>query len=126
MTLEQMRARLSAILAERQQIHAAAGDNNLDDAQTARWAELDEEETRLNSDVEREERAERVRESRARWGSVNVVRTGDISYEIRSDVRPDARYGHLVRALEGRISGGENQSHFEALVRRHAKRDLPW
>lgn len=121
-----MRARLAAILAERQEIHAAAGSNDLDETQSARWAALDEEETRLNADVEREERAVRVRESRERWGSVHVVRTGDISYEIRSDVRPDARYGLLLRAMDGRITEGENQRHFEMIVKRHARRDLAW
>lgn len=126
MTIEEMRARLAAIQTERQAIHAAAGANDLDETQSARWAELDEEATRLGADVEREERAVRVRESRERWGSVNVVRTGDISYEIRSDVRPDARYGLLLRAMDGRISEGANQSHFEALVKRHARRDLAW
>lgn len=126
MTLEQMRARLAAIEAERRGIHEAAGDNPLNDEQTTRWSALDDEDTTLRGQIEGEERAERVRESRARWGSVNVVRTGDISYEIRSDVRPDARRDLLVRAMEGRISDGANQSYFEAIVKRHARRDLAW
>lgn len=126
MTLAQMRERLTAIETERRSIHDAAGENPLDAAQTARWAEFDTEEPELRAAIEREERADRVRESRARWGSVNVVRTGDISYEIRSDVRPDARYGLLLRAMDGRITEGDNQRHFEQVVRRHARRDLAW
>ena len=91
-----------------------------------RLTAFDADEPELRAAIEREERAERVRESRARWGSVNVVRTGDISYEIRSDVRPDARYGLLLRAMDGRITEGDNQRHFEQVVRRHARRDLAW
>ena len=121
-----MRARLAAIETERRSIHETAGENPLNDDQTARWASLDTEHETLSGQVETEERAERVRESRARWGSVSVIRTGDISYEIRSDVRPDARRDLLIRAMEGRISSGENQSYFESLVRRHARRDLAW
>lgn len=126
MTLAQMRERLAAIEAERRAIHAQAGENNLTEEQTTRWAALDEEDVTLRAQIETEERAERVRESRARWGSVNVIRTGDVSYEIRSDVRPDARRDLILRAMEGRISAGENQSYFEALVKRHARRDLAW
>jgi len=121
-----MRARLAAIETERRGIHTAAGENPLNEEQTARWAELDTEHETLSTQVETEERAERVRESRARWGSVNVIRTGDVSYEIRSDVRPDARRDLIVRAMESRISDGANQSYFEAIVKRHARRDLAW
>ena len=126
MTLAQMRERLAAIEAERRAIHAAAGENNLTEEQTTRWAALDEEDVTVRAQIETEERAERVRESRARWGSVSVIRTGDVSYEIRSDIRPDARRDLILRAMEGRISAGENQSYFEAVVKRHARRDLAW
>ena len=126
MTIEEMRARLTAIAAERQAIHTAAGAENLNDEQTVRWAALDEEETRLNGEVEREERAVRVRESRARWGSVQVQRTGDLSYEIRMDTRREERAGMILRAMEGMITDGANQRYFEQIVRRHAVRDLMW
>jgi len=125
MTLEQLRARLEAIQAERRDIHTATGDGDMSAEQVARWEALDTEEPTVRAQIETEERAERVRESRARWGSTQVRTTGDVSYEIRSGTPAPERMGMLLRALDGRISDGENQRHFEQIVRRHA-RDLVW
>lgn len=125
MTLEQLRARLEAIQAERRDIHTATGDGDMSAEQVARWEALDAEEPTVRAQIDTEERAERVRESRARWGSTQVRTTGDVSYEIRSGTPAPERVGMLLRALDGRISDGDNQRHFERIVRRHA-RDLVW
>jgi HK97 family phage major capsid protein len=125
MTLEQLRARLEAIQAERRDIHTATGDGDMSAEQVARWEALDTEEPTVRAQIDTEERAERVRESRARWGSTQVRTTGDVSYEIRSGTPTPERVGMLLRALDGRISDGDNQRHFEQIVRRHA-RDLVW
>jgi HK97 family phage major capsid protein len=125
MTLEQLRARLEAIQAERRDIHTATGDGDMSAEQVARWEALDTEEPTVRAQIDTEERAERVRESRARWGSTQVRTTGDVSYEIRSGTPAPERVGMLLRALDGRISDGDNQRHFERIVRRHA-RDLVW
>jgi HK97 family phage major capsid protein len=126
MTLEQLRARLAAIEAERRAIHEATGEGEMTPEQVARWEVLDTEEPTVRAQIETEERAERVRESRARWGSVQVRTTGDISYEMRMDTRGNERAGMILRAMEGLISDGANQRHFEGLVRRHAVRDVMW
>jgi HK97 family phage major capsid protein len=125
MTLEQLRTRLEAIQAERRDIHTATGDGDMSAEQVARWEALDTEEPTVRAQIDTEERAERVRESRARWGSTQVRTTGDVSYEIRSGTPAPERVGMLLRALDGRISDGDNQRHFEQIVRRHA-RDLVW
>jgi HK97 family phage major capsid protein len=57
---------------------------------------------------------------------VQVRTTGDISYEMRMDTRGNERAGMILRAMEGLISDGANQRHFEGLVRRHAVRDVMW
>jgi HK97 family phage major capsid protein len=81
-TIEELRARLEAIAAERRAIHTSAGENALDDDQQTRWDALDVEETDVQRQIdeheteqrEREERAERVADSRARWRSTQVGR----------------------------------------------------
>lgn len=72
MTLDEIRARLADIEAERRKIDAAAGDAALNDEQQARWNELDTEETQLRADLDEAERRERVAESRAKWRTTQV------------------------------------------------------
>ena len=72
MTLDEIRARLADIEAERREIDAAAGDAALNDEQQARWNELDTEETQLRADLDEAERRERVAESRAKWRTTQV------------------------------------------------------
>lgn len=73
MTVEELRARLEAIETERRTIHESAGDGTLDETQQVRWDELDTEETEARDALrvaeEGEQRAARVRESRARYGA---------------------------------------------------------
>jgi len=71
-----MRERLDEIESEFRTIHTEAGERSLDDAEQTRWDELDTERTQLLADIADEEaaqeRAFRVAESRAKWGSLQV------------------------------------------------------
>lgn len=68
-TLENLRALSAGVEAALRALNTEAGDGDLDEAQTARWNDLETEHTATVGRVEAEERAARVRESRARWGS---------------------------------------------------------
>lgn len=74
--IEELRGRLDSLDAERRSIHEAAGAEALDEDQQTRWDAIDTEEdearTALAAAEERVARAERVAESRARWGSFQV------------------------------------------------------
>ncbi|NUT53687.1 MAG: phage major capsid protein [Saccharothrix sp.] len=73
MTIDELRSRITAIENELRQIHTDAGDNDLDETQTARWAELDTELTERREALETVEQAEtraaRVAASRAAFGA---------------------------------------------------------
>lgn len=68
-TLENLRALRSAVAAALDAMHAEAGAAELDETQTVRWNDLETEHTATVARIEGEERAERVRVSRSRWGS---------------------------------------------------------
>lgn len=74
--LEELRNRLAALLDERRSIHTEAGETDLTDEQSTRWDELDTTEAELRQAIaeaeEKEARAKRAAESRAKWGSVEV------------------------------------------------------
>lgn len=71
MNIEELRARLDAITAERRAIHISAGDDPLTDEQQTRWEQLDTEEGELRQQLgaaeERQARADRLAQSRAQW-----------------------------------------------------------
>ncbi|MEV3980794.1 phage major capsid protein [Nonomuraea sp. NPDC049758] len=69
-----MRERLTAIEAERAQLHQAAGEAALDDDQQARWEELDTEEADVRDQLAEAERRNRVAASRARWSTAQISR----------------------------------------------------
>lgn len=71
-TVENLRALREALAAELRAVNTAAGDGDLDEAQTVRWNELETEHTATVDKIDTVERAERVRESRARWGTAQV------------------------------------------------------
>jgi HK97 family phage major capsid protein len=71
-TLENLRALRAAVEAELRAMNTAAGDGDLDEAQTVRWNDLETEHTATVARIDTEERAERVRQSRAKWGSTQV------------------------------------------------------
>ena len=77
--IEVLRARLDEIETEFRTIDTQAGERALDEAEQVRWDELDAELKQLRqelSDAEAaQERADRVAESRAKWGSLQVAPT---------------------------------------------------
>lgn len=76
MNIQIMRDRLAEIETEYRSIHEAAGEAAFDEAQQTRWESLDTEAAELRANITKAEedvaRAERIAESRARWGSVQV------------------------------------------------------
>lgn len=128
MTLEEIRARLEAIDAERKTIHDTAGDAALTDEQQTRWDALDTEETSLRAQKDTAERASRVAESRAKWGSVAVGQKSDPFDVLRNGgygATPQQLATANLRAVEGRIEDSANQTHFERVMKRHAG-DTRW
>ena len=75
--IDVLRARLDEIETEFRSIDTQAGERALDEAEQVRWDELDAELKQLRqelSDAEAaQERADRVAESRAKWGSLQVA-----------------------------------------------------
>lgn len=128
MNLAEIRAALAEVERQRRELHEAIGTTEPTDEQSARWDALDVEEATLREQLktaeEAETRAQRVRESRARWQSVQVAKPAD-----PFAVGPDATRQQLIdanlRAIDGRIASGPNQAHFEMLMKRHAK-DGQW
>ena len=84
--IDVMRGRLDEIDAEFRTIHTAAADAALDAEQQARWDELDTEAAEIRQNIanaeEAEVRAQRVAESRARWGSVQVAQTRADAFDL--------------------------------------------
>lgn len=74
--LETLRARHDEIETELRSIHETAGEEALNDEQTARWEALETEIKTVRDSIaaaeEAQQRAERVAESRAKWGSLQV------------------------------------------------------
>ncbi len=130
MNLAAIRARLEAIRAERTAMHAEAGDNDFTDEQTTRWEALDTEEADLTAReaeaVEAEARTARVAEARAKWGATQIAPVKDRPTDVLNGPATRAQLvTAALRANEGRIAEGENQKHFEAIVKRHAG-DAQW
>ncbi|MEV4474665.1 phage major capsid protein [Nonomuraea sp. NPDC049504] len=103
MTLEEMRARLEAIATERRELHEAAGDDALNDEQSARWAELDTEETDLREQVDEAERRETVAASRARW------RTAQVGVKVTPFTEDPTRMGHRELVDQARAVLGDDE-----------------
>lgn len=86
MNIEIMRGRLAEIETEFRTIHGAAGEAALDDEQQARWEQLDTEAAEIRQNIaaaeEQEARAQRIAESRARWGSVQVAQSRTDAFDL--------------------------------------------
>src|SRR5690606_24549775 len=129
MTLEEMRARLDALNGERRALHEAAGEADFTGEQQAQWDALDSEEDSLRGDIARAEveaeRAARVAESRARWGSAQVQVKPD-AFAVLATGGYGASRQQLVdaalRANDGRI---EDDRSFRKVMSRHAG-DVAW
>lgn len=101
--LEQLREQRAAIDTERREIHEAAGEEALNDEQQTRWDELDTEatdlDTRIAEETEKEARAQRVADSRARWDSLHVAPVEPDTVDVRSLSIAEAR-DRSMRVLE--------------------------
>ncbi len=135
-TLENLRALADGIAAELRALNTAAGDGDLDEAQTVRWNELEAEHTATVERAEAEERAARVRESRAKWGSTEFGKKEqpfdgrDLRTLGRAELRSKAmavvdsaeHNGHLsdVRVGETFLDPAKAQAHVERMLRTHS------
>lgn len=99
--LIELRSRMDALATELRGIHETAGDADLTTAQQTRWDQIETEQTRLRGEIrdaeERVARADRVAESRSRWGSLQVgsftpnYNSSDAARMGVSDARDEAR-----------------------------------
>lgn len=108
MTLAEMRARLEAIRSELRTINTEAGDADLNPEQQTRWEQLEAEAADLGPSIEREERAERVRQSRKKFGAPQITPTHDDSTDVRRLNRPQLR-SRAMRVLDD----PDSVAHFE-------------
>ena len=126
MDITALRGRLEQIDAEFRTIHTAAGEQTLDEEQQARWDALDVEQAEVRQELadaeEREARAARVAESRARWNTLQVgtsVPTSD-DVSVRSLSSSEAR-DRAMKRLDDRESvmhlRDEQVEHVERLIR---------
>jgi len=136
---------LAAVEAELRSIHEAAGDEPLTEDQQTRWDDLTAQRAVFEAAVARDnERRSLVRSLGERGGRYTEdgdgVRSGAPAVHIQRDpfellqtrghgvdasrLRREVVEAN-VRAIEGRDVSGENQAHFERVLRRHAG-DTQW
>lgn len=103
--IEELRGKIETLETEQRSIHEAAGREDLNEEQQTRWDEIDTELTPIRTDLveaeERAARAQRVAESRARFGSFTVgdkVANDDV--DVRNLSGREARDRALKRAEE--------------------------
>lgn len=142
MTREQILARRQAIIAERRAIHTAAGDGDFTAEQTTAWEALDTEDAdlearlaELDAAAEAEKRAQRVRDSRARFGGQIKPGGAEIRYDVPAGSTPAQTAGLIMAANEKRVASIDPQrapaarsvyeQNFEMIVRR-CSRDEMW
>lgn len=130
-TLEQLRARHDQIVEELRSLHEDIGQGDATEDQQTRWDELDKEEADVRGQIEQAEqaeaRAQRVAESRARWGSTRFS-TNSGPFDVLNSGAPASRQALIdanLRAIDGRIEDPDNQKHFEQVLKRHAH-DTGW
>ncbi len=117
--IDVMRGRLDEIDAELRALDTEAGEARLDDAQQARWTELDAESTALRSTIELEERRA---ETRARWSSVKVAAPKRDSFDL-SDMRGASADMWTDRAREA-FDGAASRRNGEGAVELLRKLDV--
>lgn len=83
MTLAELRARLEAVKAELRQINTDGGDADLSPEAQARWVALEAEHATVGASIETEERSERIRESRKKFGAPYVAPAVDDDIDLR-------------------------------------------
>lgn len=83
-TLETLRALKAGLEAELRSLNTAAGDSDFTEEQQTSWDAIEEEHRSLGGEQEKLERAERVRESRAKWGTTEVSPAKEEETPLRS------------------------------------------
>jgi HK97 family phage major capsid protein len=121
-TIEEMRSRLDEIQQLMEAINEEAGDQDLDDEQRATWGELDTEHNTLTASLKRAERLQKVQESRANWGSMQVMPGKDDPFA--EDVRTMEERKVLSRSMqvvEDKVGGShlrdDQKTHITKLLR---------
>ncbi|HIE95107.1 MAG TPA: phage major capsid protein [Acidobacteria bacterium] len=125
--ITELRAKLDKLEQERRSINDTAGDAALDADQQVRWEQIDTEEdearTALAAAEERVNRAQRVAESRARWGSLHVGETvANDDVQVRSLSAAEARDRALKRLeTDGKELRAEQLDKVDRLLRSSTK-----
>lgn len=145
MTLEELRAAMAKAAEELRAINDEIGDHLPTEEQDAKWNDAKERHAKAKTDLEVAEKraAERrslVSDLPARSGRTEsgdgartapAVRTTQDPFAVLEDrslsgaKRRTALVDATLRAVEGRIDDGDNQSHFERVLKRHAG-DTRW
>jgi HK97 family phage major capsid protein len=137
-TLEQMRARMAALLDELRGVDAEAGANTLTADQQTRFDGLAAERETLQASITREEaravlvaglgagevRTENGDGARPAGAPAVITRTDPLSilddHSIRGTARSRALRDSLMRIGENHVEGTDNQRYFEGLAKRHS------
>lgn len=99
-SLANLRALRAGLETELRSLNTAAGDTDFTEEQQTSWDAHEEEHRSLGAEEEKLERAERVRASRAKWGTTQVTPAKpDAGADVRSMSRRELRDGAL-RLLE--------------------------
>jgi HK97 family phage major capsid protein len=135
-TLAELRARLDAIAGELRAIDTEAGDAALTADQTERFDGLLAERATVETGIATEERREATRSSltatpaRVERTAPEVIIKNDPfavleDRSVQGRARTTAVRDGILRSMEDRVEGGENQAHFERLLKRHGD-DHKW
>jgi HK97 family phage major capsid protein len=135
-TLAELRARLDAIAGELRAIDTEAGDAALTADQTERFDGLLAERAQVETGIATEERREATRSSLTatparveRTAPEVIVRQDPFAVledrSVQGRARTTAVRDGILRSMEDRVEGGENQAHFERLLKRHGD-DHKW
>jgi HK97 family phage major capsid protein len=135
-TLAELRARLDAIAGELRAIDTEAGDAALTADQTERFDGLLAERATVETSIATEERREATRSSLTatparveRTAPEVIVRQDPFAVledrSVQGRARTNAVRDGILRGMEDRVEGGENQAHFERLLKRHGD-DHKW
>ena len=110
--IDVLRARDEEIVSELSSINTEAGDRSLNEEETARWDALDAELKQVREDIAETEaemeRAERVADSRAKWGSLQVSGRTDPFADLDAvrHMADEDLTGRALTAIESTVYGG--------------------
>lgn len=121
-TIEEARTRLEELEQEMRAIHEEAGDDDLDDEQRSTWAELDTECNELAVATRKAERQQRLNESRAKWGSVQIGGRQEDPFDADCRTMPETQaLSRARKALEDKDLAGHLTDDQRAQLERHLR-----